>query len=129
MVVELPGRDDDHRGQDGRSWTFLTNHARVLIYITRNPRARVRDMASAIGITERATQGIVKDLEEAGYAQRSRIGRRNRYTITPNRPFRHPAEGDQTIDGLLALFMNHETPASEEGSERVRAVFRTESPE
>jgi len=128
MVVELPGQDGDRGGQGGRSWTFLTNHARILIYITRNPRARVRDMADTIGITERAAQGIVKDLEEAGYTKRSRIGRRNRYSIVANRPFRHPADADHLIDELLALFMDHETPAPERPAAGVRAIFREEPP-
>lgn len=87
-----------------RSWTFLTNHARVLVKIARNPRSRLRDIAGSIGITERAAQSIVNDLEEAGYITRTRVGRRNHYSIDPDRPFRHPADADFGIKGLLALF-------------------------
>jgi hypothetical protein len=91
-------------GSDTKTWTFLTNHARVLICIARNPKARVRDVADYIGITERATQMIIGDLEAEGYLTRSRIGRRNAYTIDPERPFRHPAEADHDVQDLIMLF-------------------------
>ena len=87
-----------------KAWTFLTNHARVLICIARVPTIRVRDVAEVIGITERAAQLIITDLEEAGYLTRSRVGRRNTYTVTADRPFRHPAEGDHDVQDLIALF-------------------------
>lgn len=87
-----------------RSWTFLTNHARVLVKIARNPRSRLRDLAVSIGITERAAQSIVNDLEEAGYITRTRVGRRNHYSVDLSRPFRHPADADFGIKGLLTLF-------------------------
>jgi hypothetical protein len=87
-----------------RSWTFLTNHARVLVKIARNPQSRLRDLAISIGITERAAQSIVNDLEEAGYITRTRVGRRNHYSVDPSRPFRHPADADFGIKGLLTLF-------------------------
>ena len=93
---------------EGKRWTFLTNHARVLIHIARNPHTRVRDLAEHIGITEHAAQGIVNDLEEAAYISRTRVGRRNHYTIDPDRPFRHPAEADQRIEGLITLFSRHD---------------------
>jgi hypothetical protein len=93
---------------DGKRWTFLTNHARVLIHIAGNSNTRVRDIAERIGITERAAQGIVNDLEGAAYITRTRIGRRNHYTIEPDRPFRHPAEGDQPVEGLITLFARHD---------------------
>jgi hypothetical protein len=89
---------------EGRSWTFLTNHARVLVEIARNPHTRLRDIAAAIGITERAAQAIVNDLEAAGYIARTRVGRRNHYSVDPTRPFRHPADADQRVAGLLTLF-------------------------
>jgi len=94
--------------RDGKTWTFLTNHARVLIHIARNPQARIRDIAAAVGITERATQVILNDLEEADYLTRTRVGRRNTYTINPDRPFRHPAEQDQQINALTSLFTRHD---------------------
>jgi len=86
----------------------MTNHARVLIHIARNPNTRVRDISESIGITERAAQNIVNDLEEAEYISRIRTGRRNHYTIHANRPFRHPADADQRIEGLLTLFTSHD---------------------
>jgi hypothetical protein len=88
----------------GGTWTFLTNHARVLVEIARNPNIRLRDIAAGIGITERAAQAIVNDLEEAGYITRTRVGRRNHYSVDPDRPFRHPADADQRVAGLLTLF-------------------------
>ncbi|GAA2083870.1 helix-turn-helix transcriptional regulator [Actinomadura alba] len=91
-----------------RRWTFLTNHARVLLEIARNPQIRLRDMATRAGITERAAQAIVTDLEAAGYLTRVRVGRRNHYTIDPSRRFRHPAEAGHRIEGLLALFTHRE---------------------
>src|SRR5690242_8733423 len=98
--------DQPDAAGDGKRWTFLTNHARVLIQIAASPNTRVRDIAARIGITERAAQGIVNDLEAASYITRTRIGRRNHYTIDRDRPFRHPAEGDQPIEGLITLFTN-----------------------
>ena len=79
-----------------RKWTLLTSHGHVLVEIARNPRARVRDISAAIGITERATQAIIADLERAGYVERVRMGRRTHYVLHPDNPFRHSAQ-----DGLL----------------------------
>lgn len=93
---------------DGKAWTFLTNHARVLVCIAHAPEARVRDIADKIGITERATQIIISDLEEARYLTRSRIGRRNTYTINPDRPFRHPADADHDVHDLISMFNGHD---------------------
>ena len=87
-----------------QSWTFLTNHAHVLLAISRDPTVRLRDVAETIGITERAAQAIVADLEAAGYLHRERVGRRNQYTVNPAGRFRHPAEADHSIGELLDLF-------------------------
>ncbi|MEU4410951.1 helix-turn-helix domain-containing protein [Streptosporangium sp. NPDC023963] len=87
-----------------KEWTFLTNHAHVLLAIAREPTVRLRDVADAVGITERAAQAIVADLEAAGYLRRERVGRRNEYTVNPAGHFRHPAEADRRIGDLLALF-------------------------
>ncbi len=90
--------------QDQRSsWTFLTSHARVLLTIARDPSARMRDMAAACRLTERAVQAVITDLEAGGYLTRVRVGRRNRYEIVTGTMFRHPAEAGQEIAGLLAL--------------------------
>ena len=91
----------------GPSWTFLTNHARVLIMIARDPGIRLRDVAAACDVTERTVQGIVADLEGAGYLTRRRLGRRNRYVVTPGTRFRHRAEADHEVAGLLTLMIGH----------------------
>ncbi|HEU5027221.1 MAG TPA: winged helix-turn-helix domain-containing protein [Spirillospora sp.] len=91
--------------QNRKPWTFLTNHARVLICVARDPELRVRDVADRIGITERAAQLIITDLEEAGYLVRTRVGRRNTYTINADRPFRHPAEAGHDVQDLIEVFL------------------------
>ncbi|NRQ34521.1 MarR family transcriptional regulator, partial [Nonomuraea sp. NN258] len=92
----MDGTDDHTDPKERRStWAFLTNHARVLLILAREPEARMRDIAEAIGITERAAQNIVTDLEHDGYVQRERQGRRNRYTLVPGRHLRRPTE--QTV--------------------------------
>ncbi len=100
--VSLPAQAGPAHGT--KEWTFLTNHAHVLLAIARDPTARLRDVADAVGITERAAQSIVADLEAAGYLHRERIGRRNEYTINTAGRFRHPAEADHQIGDLIALF-------------------------
>jgi predicted transcriptional regulator len=82
-------------------WTFLTNHAHVLVKIAREPDARIRDIAESIGITERAAQRIIAELVEAGYLEKERSGRRNSYKIRTNRPLRHPLERDHQVGELL----------------------------
>lgn len=86
---------------DGGGWTFLTNHARVLLCIAGDPDVLLRDAAAQIGITERAAQRIVRDLEDAGYLLRERVGRRNRYKIDFESGMRHPLHGEMQIGDLL----------------------------
>ncbi|MEU8296364.1 MarR family winged helix-turn-helix transcriptional regulator [Micromonospora sp. NPDC048909] len=93
-----------------RNWTFLTNHGHVLLAIARNPTARLRDVADEVGVTERAAQAIVADLEAGGYLVRTRVGRRNEYTLNPAGRFRHPAEADREVGALLALFTEETAP-------------------
>lgn len=83
------------------SWTFLTNHAHVLVAIARDPEIRLRDIAERVGITERAAQRIVTDLVDAGYVLREKVGRRNAYQVNPALPFRHPLERGHDIGELL----------------------------
>ena len=83
-------------------WTFLTNHAHVLVAIARDPDARLRDIADQVGITERAVQGIVRDLYEHGYLHRERVGRRNKYELDDSLPMRHPLEAEHSVGALLA---------------------------
>lgn len=85
-------------------WTFLTNHAHVLIHLASAPDSRIRDIAVAVGITERSVQGILHDLEEAGYVATTKVGRRNAYSIEADLRFRHPAEADHRIGELLEIF-------------------------
>ncbi len=84
-------------------WTFLTNHAHVLLCVARDPDVRLRDVAVAVGIPERAAQRIVADLVEAGYLERTREGRRNRYRIDRALPLRHPLEREHAIGEVLAV--------------------------
>ena len=85
------------------SWTFLTNHAHVLLCLAAAPESRLRDVAVAVGITERAVQLIVRDLADAGVVERTREGRRNRYTLHPEAPLRHPIEAHRRVADLMAL--------------------------
>jgi hypothetical protein len=87
-----------------RSWTFLTNHAHVLLSLAADPDMRLRDIATRVGITERAAQIIVSDLDAAGYVVKERIGRRNRYTLVADQHFRHPAEAGHSVDELVRIF-------------------------
>lgn len=88
-------------------WTFLTNHSHVLICLARDPLARLRDIAVLVGITERAVQRIVADLEEAGVITRQRAGRRNQYEIHSERHLRHSVEAHCTVGDLMGLVAPH----------------------
>jgi hypothetical protein len=105
-------RDDD--GTSSRPWTFLTNHAHVLLCVARDPDARIRDIAARVGVTERAAQRIVSDLVATGYVVPERAGRRNHYSIRTGLPLRHPLERDHAVDALIAGLLH---PGD---SERVR---------
>jgi len=85
------------------TWTFLTNHAHVLLCVWEDSEARVRDIAMRVGITERAVQRILQELESEQYLVRERVGRRNRYRIRGDRPFRHPVEDHRPVSVLLEL--------------------------
>ena len=102
--------------ESGGNWTLLTGHGHVLVEIARDPGARVRDIAAAAGITERTVQAIVADLETAGYITRTRTGRRTRYTVNPDSPFRHSAQQGLRVgpflDQLTAM-ADADTPGAE----------------
>ena len=85
-------------------WRFLSNHAQVLLCIARDPTVRLRDIAPMVGITERATQRIVADLIDAGYVEREKVGRRNRYQVNSDIKMRHSAQGGHEIGELLDRF-------------------------
>jgi DNA-binding MarR family transcriptional regulator len=91
-----------------RRWSFVTNHARVLAYIASDPNARLRDIAAAVGVTERTAAQIVSDLEQAGYLSKTRDGRRNQYSLDAQVKLRHPrlkgVAGSQLAMLLLEVF-------------------------
>ncbi|MEY2920803.1 MAG: hypothetical protein RL261_2108 [Pseudomonadota bacterium] len=99
-----------------RHWTFLSNHAHVLICLAQDPDARLRDVALSVGITERAVQKIVSDLEEAGVIVRERAGRRNSYRLNLDVPLRHALESHKTVGTLLSLVLDRA------GLKRVRSA-------
>ena len=97
------------------AWSFLTNHARVLLCIAQDPGARLRDIGEAVGITERAAHRIVAELTDAGYVSRRRVGRRNQYTIQSELPIPDPLARGQRVGDLLAILAG---PDSAGGSGR-----------
>ena len=88
---------------DAPHWNFLTNHAHVLICLSRNPAQPLREVALSGGITERAVQRIVAELERAGYLERKRVGRQNHYEILVDGKLRHPLVALLTIGDLLEV--------------------------
>ncbi len=97
-----------------KKWTFLSNHAQVLLCIARNPSVTTREIGELVGITERSAQSIVDDLEVAGYLTRHREGRRNRYDLHTDLPMRHPAQRGLTVRDLLELLSHYSLPESPE---------------
>src|SRR3954468_4479499 len=91
-----------------REFSFLTNHGKALLLIAADPRIRMRDIASRLGITERATQRIVADLADAGYVDRTREGRRNIYEVRTDMPLGLPLQRDVDIGSLLAIVVTQE---------------------
>lgn len=89
------------RTSDESAWGFVTSHGLALLVIARDPYVRLRDIADAIGVTERTAQRVVTDLTNAGYVHRERVHRRNVYTVQPDLPFRLPGELEATIGELL----------------------------
>jgi DNA-binding IclR family transcriptional regulator len=99
----------------------VTSHTQVLLCLAHDPDVRLIDVAQTVGITERAAQRIVTDLVEAGYVRRTRIGRRNRYTVNPNVEMRHQSQHGHAIGDLLNLLRLDTAP----GSKHARSVPRT----
>jgi hypothetical protein len=89
-----------------RTWSFFTNHARVLICIADDPGLRLRDLASALDITERSAYGIVTDLAGAGYVTKEKDGRRNRYRVEPHQPVPESISREGTIGIVLGLLVD-----------------------
>lgn len=107
------------------TWTFLSNHAHVLLLIARDPEVKLRDVALRVGITERAVQRIVADLEAADYLERKRNGRRNHYRIHLEVPLRHPIEAHTEIGALLNLILNQNGAVTVAANEKPSARKRT----
>ena len=91
------------------AWSFLTNHARALLFISHDPGARLRDIAATLGITERRAFGIVTDLTDAGYVVKEKDGRRNRYRIQHDLPLPEPIGRERTIGEVLELLADTTT--------------------
>ena len=91
-------------------WTFLTHHTHALVFIARAPGVRIRDVAVALDVTERAAHRIVTELVEAGYLTRHKLGTRNFYEVHPDRPLRDPVEGRHDVGELLAPLLGRPTP-------------------
>jgi DNA-binding IclR family transcriptional regulator len=99
-------------------WSFLTNHARVLMCIAHDPGIRLRDIASTLDITERTAYGIVTDLTESGYVVKEKDGRRNRYQIQAHLPLGEPITRQRTIGEVLDLLLDtntHQPPTTKRG--------------
>jgi IclR-like helix-turn-helix domain-containing protein len=86
-------------------WSFLTNHARVLLCIARDPGLRLRDIAARVGVTERTAHGIVTDLTVAGYVMKTKDGRRNRYEIQAHMPLPEPGTSAPALGEILAVLL------------------------
>ena len=93
-------------------WDFLTNHAHVLTCVADDPGIRLRDIAAAVGITERAAHRILSELVEEGYVVRERQGRRNRYQVKPELPLRHPLVQEREVGDLLEVLLGSGRPAT-----------------
>lgn len=94
------------------SWTFLTNHARVLLCVAHDPGVRLRDIAASLDITERSAFGIITDLAEAGYVLKEKDGRRNRYRVQAHLPLPESAGQERTVGEVLALLIGADANAT-----------------
>jgi MarR family len=110
------------------SWSFLTNHARVLLFIARDPGARLREIAASLGLTERSAHAIVNDLADAGYVVKQKDGRRNRYQIQAHLPLPEAGHGDLAIGEVLALLAGPQTASSRTARASDHGASGTASP-
>jgi len=95
----------EHTDHPSHQWTFLTNHSHILVCLADDPGMRIRDLALAVGITERAVQRILAELEQADVIEKHREGRRNHYKVKMNYPLRHPLEEHCKLADLLKALM------------------------
>ena len=91
-------------------WTFITNHGLVLSYIFHNARSTAREIANYIGVTERTTHKIISDLEQEGYIERRKAGRRNVYRVDPTLPLRHHTKQDVMVEDVLEALSTKSAP-------------------
>ena len=103
MKKKRPTRSSADSAASTARWTFLTNHAHVLALLHSDPELILRQVAIEVGITERAVQRIVQDLEEGGFIQREKVGRQNHYQVMTDQSLRHPIEAHRKIGDLLKL--------------------------
>jgi Winged helix-turn-helix DNA-binding len=102
-------------GDAESGWDFLTNHAHVLLCVAEDPGIRLRDIAAAVGITERGAHKVLSELVDGGYVLRERHGRRNRYKVKPELPLRHPLVNDREVGDLLKVLRRPERSARRRG--------------
>ena len=93
------------KSEGASTWTFLTNHAHVLLCLARSPSMLMRSIAAEVGITERAVQRIIAELRDEGYVTLEREGRRNSYRIALERPLKHPIEAHRRLADLIGLVL------------------------
>ena len=105
-------RISGHAPPENGGWDFLTNHAHVLLCVAHDPGIRLRDIAAAVGITERSAHKILSELVDEGYVLRERHGRRNRYTVKPELPLRHPLVQEREVGDLLKVLLRPKRPAT-----------------
>jgi DNA-binding IclR family transcriptional regulator len=108
------------QGRPDHGWTFVTSHLVVLLCIAEDPTVRIAEVAEQAGITQRAVQGIIADLVEAGYLTRTRVGRRNQYAIKEKMPLRHLQTQHKRLGDLLSALAPEAEPRDEAHVERMR---------
>jgi DNA-binding transcriptional ArsR family regulator len=119
--MNFSSRNQEPASASGTSgWDFLTNHAHVLSCVADDPGIRLRDIATAVGITERAAHRILSELVEAGYVLREREGRRNRYQVVPDLPLRHPLVKGREVGELLEVLLGSARAGDEIPSDQGR---------
>ena len=111
VFMKTSSRNLKQGSQAATRWDFLTNHAHVLVCVAHDSGIRLRDIAAAVGITERAAHRILSELVEEGYVLRERQGRRNRYQVKPELPLRHPLVQGREVGDLLEVLLGSARPA------------------
>ncbi len=113
MSTSLSTSSNGTSPSNGGRWTFFTNHTHVLVLLYSEPGIVLREVAQRVGITERAVQRIVHELEEENFLKRERVGRRNEYQVLVDNKLRHPIESHCSIDDLMSLIVNKQPDPKE----------------